>query len=155
MMFTGTVRFNLDPFSQHSDEELWSVLKLVCLDEYIKSLPDELNSKVAENGSNWSVGERQILSMARALLKKSKIVLMDEATSSMSHAIQDSIESTIRSAFAKCTVVTVAHRLETIMDYDRVLVMDNGRIIEDGVPRELARHSNSHFAALVHATSQY
>lgn len=151
VLFQGTIRSNLDLFQEHTDEELWSVLlqvNLITEDEVLqtrnvnrsgnKSLPRfHLDSEVVENGLNYSLGQRQLLALARALVRKSQIIICDEATSSLDSGTDSMIQNTMASAFRGKTLLCIAHRLHTIIGYDRVCVMDNGRIAELGAPSML------------------
>ncbi|KAM6155275.1 multidrug resistance-associated protein 1 isoform 1-T1 [Rhynchocyon petersi] len=137
VLFSGSLRMNLDPFSQYSDEEVWTSLELAHLKSFVSALPDKLNHECAEGGENLSVGQRQLVCLARALLRKTKILVLDEATAAVDLETDDLIQSTIRTQFTDCTVLTIAHRLNTIMDYTRVIVLDKGEILECGPPSEL------------------
>ncbi|XP_016051783.1 PREDICTED: multidrug resistance-associated protein 1 [Miniopterus natalensis] len=137
VLFSGSLRMNLDPFSQYSDEEVWTSLELAHLKNFVSALPDKLNHECAEGGENLSVGQRQLVCLARALLRKTKILVLDEATAAVDLETDDLIQSTIRTQFDDCTVLTIAHRLNTIMDYTRVIVLDRGEIRECGPPSEL------------------
>ncbi|XP_068002963.1 multidrug resistance-associated protein 1 isoform X2 [Melanerpes formicivorus] len=137
ILFSGSLRMNLDPFDQHSDEDIWRSLELAHLQNFVSSLPDKLNHECAEGGENLSVGQRQLVCLARALLRKSKILVLDEATAAVDLETDQLIQSTIRSQFEECTVLTIAHRLNTIMDYTRVLVLDRGEVVECGSPDHL------------------
>uniref|UniRef100_A0A8C8ZR90 Multidrug resistance-associated protein 1 n=1 Tax=Prolemur simus TaxID=1328070 RepID=A0A8C8ZR90_PROSS len=137
VLFSGSLRMNLDPFSQYSDEEVWTSLELAHLKGFVSSLPDKLDHECAEGGENLSVGQRQLLCLARALLRKTKILVLDEATAAVDLETDDLIQSTIRTQFEDCTVLTIAHRLNTIMDYTRVIVLDKGEIRECGAPSDL------------------
>ncbi|XP_027325123.3 multidrug resistance-associated protein 1 isoform X8 [Anas platyrhynchos] len=137
ILFSGSLRMNLDPFDQHSDEDIWRSLELAHLKNFVSALPDKLNHECAEGGENLSVGQRQLVCLARALLRKSKILVLDEATAAVDLETDNLIQSTIKSQFEECTVLTIAHRLNTIMDYTRVLVLDRGEVVECGSPDSL------------------
>ncbi|NXO19201.1 MRP1 protein, partial [Oriolus oriolus] len=137
VLFSGSLRMNLDPFDQHSDEDIWRSLELAHLKNFVSSLPDKLNHECAEGGENLSVGQRQLVCLARALLRKSKILVLDEATAAVDLETDKLIQSTIKSQFEECTVLTIAHRLNTIMDYTRVLVLERGEVVECGTPDQL------------------
>lgn len=112
-----------------------------------------VDTELSEGGTTLSVGQRQLLCMARALLKQARMLLMDEATSNVDNATDSLIQSTIRSAFASCTVLTIAHRLHTIIDSDRILVLDAGELVESGVPSELMKIPDGKLRALVNEAS--
>uniref|UniRef100_A0A8C6JD60 Canalicular multispecific organic anion transporter 1 n=1 Tax=Melopsittacus undulatus TaxID=13146 RepID=A0A8C6JD60_MELUD len=139
VLFTGTLRMNLDPFDQYTDEEVWKALELAHLKTFVQDLPGRLLYVVSEGGENLSVGQRQLVCLARALLRKAKILILDEATAAVDLETDHLIQTTIRSEFADCTVLTIAHRLHTIMDSDRVMVLQAGRIVEFDSPEELLR----------------
>ncbi|KFP85745.1 Canalicular multispecific organic anion transporter 1, partial [Acanthisitta chloris] len=139
VLFTGTLRMNLDPFDEYSDEEIWKALELAHLKTYVQDLPERLLHLVSEGGENLSVGQRQLVCLARALLRKAKILILDEATAAVDLETDHLIQTTIRSEFADCTVLTIAHRLHTIMDSNRVMVLQAGRIVEYDSPEELLR----------------
>ena len=148
VLFGGTLRRNMDPFSQYTAEELWTALEEVQLKIRVQDLPGQLNYQLKESGSNLSVGERQLVCLARALVQKSKIIIMDEATANVDLKTDRLIQQVIRDKFKDSTVLTIAHRLNTIMDYDRVLVLDGGRVVEFDRPEVLIR-SGGVFAELV------
>ncbi|GMH40904.1 hypothetical protein BSKO_08808 [Bryopsis sp. KO-2023] len=148
-MFSGTIRLNLDPFDTYPDAELWQALAGVGLKETIEKFPEKLSTTVVDNGSNFSQGQRQLFCLARALLRKSKILMMDEATASVDVETDALIQNTIRKNMKDATVLTIAHRVNTIMDSDRVLVMDHGHVAEFGVPQELLKMEDGFFSGLV------
>ncbi|XP_048361642.1 ATP-binding cassette sub-family C member 2 [Sphaerodactylus townsendi] len=142
VLFSGTLRMNLDPFDQYSDEEVWHSLELAHLKSYVHDLPEGLSHLVSEGGENLSVGQRQLLCLARAVLRKSKILILDEATAAVDIETDHLIQETIRSEFANCTVLTIAHRLHTIMDSNRVMVLQAGRIVEFDSPEQLLQEES-------------
>ncbi|QCD83409.1 putative ABC transporter C family member 15 [Vigna unguiculata] len=148
-LFLGTVRTNLDPLEQHADQELWEVLRKCHLAEIVRRDPRLLDAPVAENGENWSVGQRQLVCLARLLLKKRRILVLDEATASIDTATDNLIQKTIREETSGCTVITVAHRIPTVIDNDLVLVLDEGTIAEYDDPTKLLQNSSSSFSKLV------
>ncbi|KAF0687271.1 Aste57867_20972 [Aphanomyces stellatus] len=145
ILFKGTLRSYLDPFDQYSDAQLWDVLKKVRLTDRIASETDKLASIVEENGENYSVGERQMLCMARALLRQAKIVIMDEATAAMDHETDQNLQRVIREEFAISTVLTIAHRLDTVLDADRILVFDQGKVVQCDAPAALVNAGSGIF----------
>ncbi|XP_069836113.1 ATP-binding cassette sub-family C member 2-like [Dendropsophus ebraccatus] len=147
VLFSGTLRMNLDPFDQYTDEEIWKALELSHLKPYVEGLQEKLSYEVSEGGENLSVGQRQLVCLARALLRKSKILILDEATAAVDLETDNLIQRTIRSEFADCTVLTIAHRLHTIMDSNKVMMLDSGKIIEYGSPEDLLA-SQGHFASM-------
>jgi ATP-binding cassette subfamily C (CFTR/MRP) protein 1 len=149
VMFSNTIRYNLDPFGSMSDEELWDVLKKVEMAEAIAQLPKGLDDIVAEGGENFSQGQRQLLCIARSLLRRPKILVMDEATASIDNETDATIQRMIRENFEDATVLTIAHRLNTIMDSDRILVLDDGHIAELDTPENLLAKESGHFKAMV------
>ncbi|XP_053165769.1 ATP-binding cassette sub-family C member 2 isoform X2 [Hemicordylus capensis] len=147
VLFSGSLRMNLDPFNQYSDEDVWHALELAHLKSYVSGLHEGLSHPVSEAGENLSVGQRQLLCLARALLRKSKILILDEATAAVDMETDHLIQQTIRSEFADCTVLTIAHRLHTIMDSHRVMVLQAGKIVEFDSPEQLLQQ-NSIFAGM-------
>ena len=150
-LFVGTVRYNLDPFEEHSDHELWLVLKMVRLREHVSALPACLYEQIDEGGANFSVGQRQLLSMARCLLKGTRVLVLDEATSSVDVETDALLQTMLRNNFRESTVLTIAHRLNTIMDSDRIMVLDKGQIVEFDTPKNLLK-KDTIFRSMVEAT---
>ena len=148
ILFTGSLRMNLDPFQEYSDQELWEALEEASLKNMMEKLPKQLSEEVKECGANFSVGERQLLCLARALLKRSKIIIMDEATANVDYKTDQLIQETIHTKSKHCTVITIAHRLNTIIDYDRVLVLENGQVVEYDKPEILLQNERGQFSRL-------
>ncbi|KAF9928278.1 hypothetical protein FBU30_002500 [Linnemannia zychae] len=152
VLFQGTFRYNLDPLSRHTEQELWQVLETSDLKAYVQSQEGGLDAMVSAQGENLSVGQRQLVCLSRALLARSKIVVLDEATASVDMATDALIQKAIRTDFAHSTVVTVAHRLNTIIDYDRILVMHQGQVAEYDTPSNLLGNPDSVFSSMVAET---
>eukprot|EP00814_Leptocylindrus_danicus_P022006 CAMPEP_0116045236 /NCGR_PEP_ID=MMETSP0321-20121206/27496_1 /TAXON_ID=163516 /ORGANISM="Leptocylindrus danicus var. danicus, Strain B650" /LENGTH=263 /DNA_ID=CAMNT_0003526527 /DNA_START=458 /DNA_END=1249 /DNA_ORIENTATION=+ len=148
-LFSGTIRSNMDPFDEHADEAIWNALDGCGMKDVIEDMPSLLDSPVSENGDNYSQGQRQLLCLGRALLKQCKILLLDEATSSVDYETDKEIQMTLRKAFRGCTVVTIAHRVNTILDSDMILVMADGRASEYGAPKDLLADDASVFSNIV------
>ncbi|KAM9726615.1 ATP-binding cassette sub-family C member 2 [Menidia menidia] len=147
VLFSGTLRMNLDPFDRFSDEDIWKSLELSHLKDYVGGLQEGLQHEVAEGGENLSVGQRQLLCLARALLRKSRILILDEATAAVDLETDNLIQNTIRKEFSHCTVLTIAHRLHSIMDSSRVMVLDAGKIVEFDSPSNLLE-KQGHFYSM-------
>lgn len=148
VLFSGTLRMNLDPVNQYTDEEIWKSLFNAHLKNFVESLPARLEYECGEGGQNLSVGQRQLVCLARALLKKTKVLILDEATAAVDLETDELIQNTIRTEFADCTVITIAHRINTIMDCDKVLVMDVGEVKEFNSPSFLLQQPDSTFYAM-------
>ncbi|KAK8782898.1 hypothetical protein V5799_015760, partial [Amblyomma americanum] len=176
VLFSGTLRSNLDPFDKLGDDELWRALEHSHLKEYVAGLEKGLEHNITEGGENIrvkcifraclrgtdvssgvsqkpqillrSVGQRQLVCLARALLRKSRILILDEATAAVDMETDDLIQATIRREFADCTIITIAHRLNTVLDYDRIMVLDRGHIVEFDSPRDLLKQETSVFYQL-------
>ena len=149
VLFSGTIRDNIDPFGQYSQNEIVESLARVELSKFVGALPLGLDAPIQESGANLSSGQRQLFCLARALLKKSKIIVMDEATAQIDVETDVAVQRTIRREFSYATVLVVAHRLGTVMDSDRILVLDGGKLAEFAPPEELLSRPNSLFRALV------
>ncbi|XP_023313499.1 multidrug resistance-associated protein 4-like [Trichogramma pretiosum] len=152
VLFSGTLRRNLDPFNEFSDEQLWNVLDEVELKDAVKQTNNGLENRVHDRGSNYSVGQRQLICLARAILRNNRVLMLDEATANVDPQTDALIQKTIRTKFAPCTVLTVAHRLNTIMDSNKVLVMDKGRLVEFDHPHILLQDKFGEFTSLVKET---
>uniref|UniRef100_A0A8C7TRQ2 Multidrug resistance-associated protein 4 n=1 Tax=Oncorhynchus mykiss TaxID=8022 RepID=A0A8C7TRQ2_ONCMY len=154
VLFTGTMRKNLDPFSQHTDEDLWNALQEVQLKSVVEELPNKMETVLAESGSNFSVGQRQLVCLARAVLRKNRILIIDEATANVDPRTDELIQKTIRDKFRECTVLTIAHRLNTIIDSDRILVLGAGMIQEFDEPYVLLQNQESALYRIVQQTGK-
>ncbi|CAJ0581545.1 unnamed protein product, partial [Mesorhabditis spiculigera] len=152
ILFSGSVRFNLDPFSRHQDDEIWNVLESCQLKPYIAALPEQLSHPIAEGGQNMSVGQRQLICLGRALLQKGKILVLDEATAACDAQTDACVQRIIRTDFSDSTVIAIAHRLNTIADYDRIMVLDAGRLREFDAPGFLLRDPESIYTQMVAKT---
>lgn len=148
-MFEGTVRSNLDPLEEYTDEQIWKALDKCQLGDEVRKKEGKLDSSVSENGENWSMGQRQLVCLGRVLLKKSKILVLDEATASVDTATDNLIQQTLRQHFTDSTVITIAHRITSVLDSDMVLLLDQGLIEEYDSPTTLLEDKSSSFAKLV------
>lgn len=148
-MFDGTVRVNLDPLQRYSDSKIWEALDKCQLGDLVREKEGRLESAVVENGENWSVGQRQLFCLGRALLKHSSILVLDEATASVDSATDGVIQKIINQEFKDRTIVTIAHRIHTVLDSDLVLVLSEGRIAEYDTPSKLLEREDSFFSGLI------
>ncbi|KAH1114563.1 hypothetical protein J1N35_007941 [Gossypium stocksii] len=148
-LFGGSVRYNIDPLEQHTDNEIWEVLEKCQLREAVQAKEGGLNSTVVQDGLNWSMGQRQLFCLGRALLKRSKILVLDEATASIDNTTDSIIQKTIRTELKDCTVITVAHRIPTVTDCDMVLGISDGKLVEFDEPMKLMNKEGSLFGQLV------
>ncbi|KAH0904777.1 hypothetical protein HID58_044280 [Brassica napus] len=148
-MFEGTVRSNLDPLEEYSDDQIWEALDKCQLGDEVRKKELKLDSSVSENGQNWSVGQRQLVCLGRVLLKRSKVLVLDEATASVDTATVNLIQETLRQHFRDCTVITIAHRISSVIGSDMVLLLDQGLIKEHDSPGRLLEDKSSSFSKLV------
>uniref|UniRef100_A0AAY5ES54 ATP-binding cassette, sub-family C (CFTR/MRP), member 9 n=1 Tax=Electrophorus electricus TaxID=8005 RepID=A0AAY5ES54_ELEEL len=151
VLFSGSIRFNLDPERTCTDDRLWEALEIAQLKNMVRSLPGGLDAVVTEGGENFSVGQRQLFCLARAFVRKSSILIMDEATASIDMATENILQKVVMTAFADRTVVTIAHRVHTILTADLVIVMKRGNILEYGTPQTLMEQEDGMFASFVKA----
>ncbi|XP_026185543.1 multidrug resistance-associated protein 5 isoform X6 [Mastacembelus armatus] len=152
VLFIGTIRSNLDPWGHYSDSQIWEALEKTHIKEMVSQLPHALYSEVTENGENFSVGERQLLCVTRAVLRNSKILILDEATAAIDTETDRLIQETIRCAFGNCTTLIIAHRLNTVMNCSRIMFLENGQILEFDSPAALLADENSRFRAMIEAS---
>ncbi|KAM9674362.1 ATP-binding cassette sub-family C member 4-like isoform 1-T1 [Dama dama] len=145
VLFTGTIRKNLDPCNEHTEEELWNALEEVQLKDTIEHLPGKMNTELAESRLNLSVGQKQLVCLARAMLKKNQILIIDKATSNVDPRTDELIQKKIHEKFARCTVLTIAHRLSNVIDCQQIMVLDSGRQRESGWPYYLLQNKNNLF----------
>jgi ATP-binding cassette subfamily C (CFTR/MRP) protein 4 len=148
VLFLGTLRKNLDLFDEFDDSQLWSALEDVKLKDMLSDLPSGLDTMILEGGENFSLGQKQLLCLVRAMLRNVKIVVMDEATAHVDLSTDALIQATIRRTFRQCTVITIAHRLDTVMDSDKILVLESGRVVEFDSPEVLLQNVNGFFYQL-------
>lgn len=154
VIFSGTIRSNLDPFGAYSDAQIWDALERAHLKHFVSGLEGKLDGEIAENGENLSVGQRQLLCLARALLRKNKILVLDEATANIDLETDALVQRCIRKDFAGCTILTIAHRLNTVIDYDKILVLEAGRVMEFDSPYNLLSNPRSLFSQLCAETGE-
>ncbi|ORX39512.1 hypothetical protein BCR36DRAFT_416970 [Piromyces finnis] len=143
VLFSGTIRFNMDPLNEHTDNEIWNALENSGVKELVMNMENKLEAEVLCHGENFSVGQRQLLCLARAMIRNSHVIILDEATASCDIETDSIIQKALRNHFNESTIITVAHRLNTIIDYDRILVLDKGELIEYDSPKNLLFKYNS------------
>ncbi|CAM0878903.1 unnamed protein product [Alopecurus aequalis] len=149
VMFEGTLRSNIDPLHEYSDEKIWEALDSCHLGEEVRKHELKLDCTVTENGENWSAGQRQLVCLGSVILRRRQILVLDEATSSVDPKTDSLIQKTLQRQFAECTVITVAHRITSVIDSDKVILLDNGEIAEHDSPTKLLEDSSSLFSKLV------
>lgn len=149
ILFSGTLRSNIDQFNECTDEQIWNVLAQCELRSVVSELAGGLNSAVSDAGTNFSIGQRQLICLARALVRNNRILVLDEATANVDAETDTQIQNTIRKHCNDCTILTIAHRINTVMDYDRIIVMDSGRVVENDTVSALLANANGVFAQMV------
>jgi ABC-type multidrug transport system fused ATPase/permease subunit len=155
ILFSGTIRGNIDIFDQFTDEQIWGALDKCGLSKAVEEMPGELNAPISEGGENLSAGMRQMLVLGRALLRQCRVLLLDEATSNVDFETDRAIQKTLMEAFPGVTVITIAHRVNTIMHSDKILVMQDGLVGEFGPPKDLLADESSAFSDIVrHAEAE-
>ncbi len=152
ILFVGTIRENVDLFQKNTDQEIWQALDSVHLGEFIRKFPQKLDAPVIDNGKNFSVGQRQLFCICRAMLSKTQILVLDEATAAVDVQTDKLIQQTIKNNFKDLTVLTIAHRLNTIMEADKILVMDAGKVVEFAPPLVLLQRPDGYFTSLLKET---
>ncbi len=154
ILFNRTVRQNIDPVGRSTDDQIWKVLEQCQMKEAVSALKGGLDHMVEEGGANFSVGERQLLCLARSLLRDSAIVMLDEATASMDEDTDEKVQETLFRELCGRTLVTIAHRLDTIASYDKILVLEQGRIKEFDTPDRLLKNKNSAFYSMMRSHNE-
>lgn len=154
VLFQDTVRYNLDPHGDHTDAQLWAALEKCRLKAMVEGTPSKLEHMVSEGGENFSVGQRQLMCMTRVLLRTPKVLVLDEATASVDQETDELLQTMIRFAFKDCTVLTIAHRINTILDSTKIMVLDNGKLAEYDTPGVLMEDPQSLFSQLVKASEE-
>ncbi|CAI9738032.1 resistance-associated 1 [Octopus vulgaris] len=149
VLFSGSIRMNLDPLNKYTDDQIWQALHVAHLKPFVLALPSQLEYRCIEGGQNLSVGQRQLMCLARSVLKKTRILVLDEATAAVDMDTDDLIQKTIRNEFKNTTILAIAHRLNTILDYDKVMVLDAGKLVEFGKPEALLKDPDSLFYGMV------
>ncbi|XP_042910121.1 ATP-binding cassette sub-family C member 8 isoform X2 [Parasteatoda tepidariorum] len=155
VIFSGTVRENLDPANEFSDEELWNALEAAQLKAIVNLLPGGLDAQISGEGSNLSAGQHQLFCLARALIRNSKILVMDEATSSLDPETDQILQNVVAENYQSSTVLSIVHRVQSILNFDKVIVLDGGRVAEVGHPKDLQEVKGSIFASLLKASHQH
>ncbi|XP_062603569.1 multidrug resistance-associated protein 1-like, partial [Saccostrea cucullata] len=153
VIFSGSIRSNLDPLQRFLDQDLWVAIERAHMKDFVSSCVGQLDYECGEGGQNFSVGQRQLICLARTLLHKTKILVLDEATAAVDVETDELIQRTIKSEFSDCTVLSIAHRLNTVMDYDRIMVMDKGLIVEFGAPQKLLEDKSGVFYSMAKAAN--
>jgi ABC-type multidrug transport system fused ATPase/permease subunit len=145
ILFSGSIRMNLDPLEIYSDSQLWAVLEQCNLKSFVESLNGQLMHECSDGGDNLSIGQHQLICLARAVLKNTKIIILDEATAAIDYKTEKSILNIIRNLFSNATVITIAHRLDLVKDCDRIMLIDQGSLIEFDTVANLMKNKNGRF----------
>jgi ABC-type multidrug transport system fused ATPase/permease subunit len=144
-LMTGTLKYNIDPLGKYTDSEIIEVMRKIGFYYILKNHERGLEQNIVENGGNLSIGEKQLICITRAILRKSKIVIMDEATASIDFKTEEIIQNAINELLKESTIITIAHRIKTVVNSDKILVLDNGNIVEYDTPKNLLRNQKSYF----------
>jgi ABC-type multidrug transport system fused ATPase/permease subunit len=144
-LMDGTLRYNIDPIKAYSDKEIIHVMQKIGFDYILNQNKDGLDQKISENGSNLSIGEKQLICITRAILRKSKIIVLDEATASIDYKTEEIIQKALNELLSNSTMISIAHRIKTVMNADKILVLENGEIIEFDTPENLLNNKKSYF----------
>ena len=144
-LMTGTLRYNIDPLGIHKTEEIIDVMTKIGFHYILEHHPQGLEQNIVENGGNLSIGEKQLICITRAILRKSKIVIMDEATASIDFKTEEIIQKAVNELLRDSTLITIAHRIKTVVNSDKILVLDNGSVIEYDTPNNLLQNKKSYF----------
>ena len=147
-LMQGTLRFNIDPMKLYSDNEIINVLRMIDFEYVVNEHPLGLQREITEGGDNLSVGEKQLVCIARAMLRRSKVVVLDESTASVDYHNEEVIQKAINNVFSMSTVITIAHRIKTVVNCDRVVVVDNGEVVEFDSPKEMIKRKKGLFYEL-------
>jgi len=148
-VFEGSWRFNIDPFGEFPDARIWEALQCVQLMPYLRTLPDGIDSELSRDGANLSFGQRQLLSLARMVVRQPPVLLLDECTSALDPNTQEAVQKTLLNDFPMSTVIAIAHRIETILDFDKIIVFDEGHVAEQGTVKEVSNIENGIFAKML------
>ena len=152
-LMEGTLRYNIDPLQLSTDNNILDIIKIIGFDYIINRNPEGLLQQISEGGNNLSIGEKQLICIIRAILRKSKIIIMDEATSSIDYKSEEIIQTAFNKILNKSTVITIAHRIKTILNYDKIISLDNGKIIDFDTPNNLLQKKKGIFYELYHKST--
>uniref|UniRef100_A0A7S4QII7 ABC transporter domain-containing protein n=1 Tax=Alexandrium monilatum TaxID=311494 RepID=A0A7S4QII7_9DINO len=155
VLFSGSLKHNLDPFGIYSDGRLWKALELANMADVVKGWDSRLFHQISEEGTNLSFGQRQLICLARMVLRQPPLLLLDEATSAIDRRSQEEVQHTIITAFPNSKLIAVAHRLETILDFDDVCVMERGEVVEQGAVKEVSQRKGGRFRAMLEAKKMW